>query len=157
MKKVMMALISLLVIFTMAIASANSDTVINPIPDEISALFDVPAWKGYSVPRSSQSSNTLAWCYDEAMDAGLVVQSNGNLHVLCLIERDSKGILRITARNYTIITGNSIPTIEIGEGATSHELAVGWNVPMFELHGCSGYYIAIGEFNGIWRIKTVLD
>ena len=157
MKKVMMVLISLLVIASIVVASAESNSVINPIPDEIAGLFDVPAWEGYEIPRTTANNRILAWRYDEEMDAGIVIQSNGKLHVVCLVERDSKGNLRITARNYTLVTGNRIPTIEVGEGSTSHELATDWGVQMFELYGCSGCYIAIGKFNGIWRVKTVLD
>lgn len=157
MKKVMMAIFLLFVMFSVATASAVADSVINPIPDEISRLFDVPAWDGYEIPITTSNDRKLAWHYDEGMDAGIVIQSKGGLHVVCIVERDSKGNLRITARNYTMVTGDRIPTIEVGEGSTSHELPVDWGVPMFELYGCSGYYIAIGKFNDVWRVKTVLD
>ena len=157
MKKMLLIILALFMLVVGGSALADERRVSNPVPDEIAKLFDVPAWEGYEIPRTTTDDRMLAWRYDEEMDAGIVIQSNGSLHVVCIVERDSKGNLRITARNYTMVTGDRIPTIEVGEGSTSHELSLGWGVPMFELYGCSGCYIAIGEFNSVWRVKTVLD
>ena len=126
----------------------------DPMPDEIAALFDVPAWEGYEV---MTGSNGLAWIYDESLEAGLVVMTNGSLEVVCLIEPDKKGNLRITQRNYTMVTSECGLILEVGYGTTSVENNAPWGLKrMFELYNVNDqYYICIGKFDDVWRVKVV--
>ena len=94
MKKFLSMLLAAMLTMTMLLAMA--DTVRNPMPDEIAELFEVSAWDGYEV---MNDDGRLAWTYSESLEAGLVVMTNGSLEVVCLIEPDKDGYLRITQRN----------------------------------------------------------
>lgn len=156
MKKMLTMLLALMMVLTTLPAMADKTAIRNPMPDEIAELFDVPAWEKYHV--MVDEDGWASWQYSEDMEAGVVVMTNGSLNVVCLIEPDSKGDLRITQRNYTMVVGDQAPTIELGFGSTSHEVATPWGEKwMFEMYNCSGYYIAFGKFNNVWRIKTVLN
>ena len=102
-------------------------------------------------------SGWAAWVYNESMDAGVVVMSNGSLHIVCLIEPDSKGNLRITQRNYKMVVGDEAPIVDWCYGTTPYELATPWGEHlMFEIVG-NGYYIAFGKFSGVWCVKTIIN
>ena len=150
MKKLLFALLAMLLVLT-ASALAEKET----LPDEIAELFDVPAWEDYHV--MTNSFGEQSWLYSEALDAGVVVMSDGALQIVCIVEPDKNGNLRITHRNYTMVTTDEGPTVELGMGTTTQELAAPWSERwMFELF-TSGYYIAFGKFDNGWRVKTVLN
>ena len=92
MKKMLSFLLAMLMLLG-AMPAMAEDAIRNPMPDEIAALFDVPAWDGFDVMVSD--SGWAAWVYDDSMDAGVAVMSNGSLHIVCLIEPDSKGNLYV--------------------------------------------------------------
>ena len=155
MKKFLSMLLAAMLMLTMLPAMAAE--VINPMPDEIAALFDVPAWEDYHVMTAFDGLHE-AWIYDDYLDAGLAVMTNGSLEVVCLIEPDLEGNLRITQRNYTLVTAQCDLMVEMGYGTTTQELAAPWGEKwMFELHNANGYYVAIGKFDGEWRVKTILN
>lgn len=155
MKKMLSFLLALLMTLTMLPAMADVPGR-DPMPDEIAELFDVPAWEGYEV---MTGSNGLAWIYDEGLEAGLVVMTNGSLEVVCLIEPDKKGNLRITQRNYTMITQECGVMLETGYGTTNQGVRAPWGEQwMFEVYNVNdAYYLGIGKFDGEWRVKTVLN
>lgn len=154
MKKMLSILLAVLMLMG-AMPAMAEDAIRNPMPDEIAALFDVPAWDGFDVMVSD--SGWAAWEYDDSMDAGVAVMSNGSLHIVCLIEPDSKGNLRITQRNYKMVVGNDVPSVDWSYGNTTHELTTPWEeTRMFEIVG-NGYYIAFGKFSGVWRVKTIIN
>ena len=133
---------------------AMADTVYNPMPDEIAELFDVPAWDGFEV---MADGGRLNWTYSEALNAGVVIMTNGSLHVVCIVEPDSKGNLRITQRNYTMVVGdNGCSWLGEGYGNTAQEIELPWGFKQgFEL--CTGGdMIFFAKFDGVWRIKVVL-
>ena len=136
-----------------AVAIENNET--NTIPKEITALFDVPAWEGFHVMKTDYGWSS--WVYQEQMDAGVVVMSNGSLNIVCIVEPDKNGKLRITQRNYKMVVGDEAPIVDWSYGTTPYELATPWGEHlMFEIQG-NGYYIAFGKFNGVWRVKTIID
>ncbi|MBQ2928587.1 MAG: hypothetical protein IJD99_00045 [Clostridia bacterium] len=155
MKKMLSFLLAMLMVLGAVPAMADVPGR-EPMPDEIAALFDVPAWEGYEV---MTGSNGLAWIYDESLEAGLVVMTNGSLEIVCLIEPDKKGNLRITQRNYTMITQECGVMLESGYGTTTQEVRAPWGEQwMFEVFNVNdAYYLAIGKFDGEWRVKTVLN
>ncbi len=155
MKKLLSLLLAMLMMMAAVPAMADVPGK-DPMPDEIAVLFDVPAWDGYEV---MLGSNGLAWVYDEGLEAGLVVMTNGSLEVVCLIEPDRNGNLRITQRNYTMVTQECDIMLEMGYGTTTQEVAAPWGEQwMFELYNVNdAYYIAVGKFDGEWRVKTVLN
>ena len=152
MKKFLSMLLAAMLTMTMLLAMA--DTVRNPMPDEIAELFEVSAWDGYEV---MNDDGRLAWTYSESLEAGLVVMTNGSLEVVCLIEPDKDGNLRITQRNYTMVTSECALMLEVGYGTTSVENYAPWGLKrMFELYNVNDqYYICIGKFDGVWRVKVV--
>lgn len=156
MKKMLSFLLAMLML--LSAVPAMADEAINPMPAEIAALFDVPAWDGYEVMTSFKGLHQ-AWIYSESLEAGLVVMTNGSLEVVCLIEPDKNGNLRITQRNYTMVTEQCDLMLEMGYGTTTQELAAPWGEQwMFEMYNVNdAYYIAIGKFDGEWRVKTVLN
>lgn len=152
MKKMLSFLLAMLMTLTMLPAMAE-DTIRNPMPDEIAALFDVPAWDGYGLLNEWQS-----WIYDEEQEAGVVIMTNGSLHVVCIVEPDKNGNLRITQRNYTMVVGdNDCSYLCGGYGNTAQEIDLPWGFkPGFEL--CTGSYMFFfAKFDGVWRIKVVLN
>ena len=158
MKKMLTLLLTLtlMLVLMMLPATAEYAEVHNPVPEEIQELFDVPAWENYHV--MVNEFGWASWNYSEELEAGIVVMSNGSLNVVCVIEPDKNGNLRITQRNYTMIYGDYAPTIELGYGSTTHEVATPWGEKlMFELYNTNGYHIAVGKFDGVWRVKTVMN
>lgn len=151
MKKMMSFLLAMLMLLgTMpAMAYGSHD----PMPAEMAALFEVPAWEGYELLNERES-----WIYDEEQEAGVVIMSNGSLHVVCIVEPDKKGNLRITQRNYTMVVGdNDCSYLCGGYGNTAQEIDLPWGFkPGFEL--CTGSYMFFfAKFDGVWRIKVVLN
>ena len=152
MLSVLMAMV-LMVGTVSAVAIENNET--NTIPKEITALFDVPVWEGFHVMTSEYGWSS--WVYQEQMEAGVVVMSNGSLNIVCIVEPDKNGNLRITQRNYKMVVGDEAPIVDWSYGTTPYELATPWGEHlMFEIQG-NGYYIAFGKFDGVWRVKTVID
>jgi hypothetical protein len=155
MKKMLSVLLAMVLMLgtVPAVAIENNET--NTIPKEIMALFDVPAWEGFQVMTNEYGWSS--WVYQEQMDAGVVVMSNGSLNIVCIVEPDKNGNLRITQRNYKMVVGDEAPIVDWCYGTTPYELATPWGEhPMFEIQG-NGYYIAFGKFDGVWRVKTVID
>lgn len=153
MKKFLSMLLAAMMTLTMLPAMA--DTVFNPMPDEIAELFEVSAWDGYEV---MNDGGRLAWTYSESLEAGVVIMTNGSLHVVCIVEPDKNGNLRITQRNYTMVVGNNgCSLLEPGYGNTAQEIELPWGFKEgFEL--CTGkYMIFFAKFDSVWRIKVVMD
>ena len=152
MKKMLSLLLAMLML--LAMLPAMADTVYNPMPDEMAGLFDVSAWDGYEV---MNDDGRLAWTYSESLEAGVVIMTNGSLHVVCIVEPDKEGNLRITQRNYTMVVGdNGCSWLESGYGNTAQEIELPWGIKEgFEL--CTGeYMLFFAKFDGVWRVKVVL-
>lgn len=156
MKKMLSLVFALMLTLTMIPARADG-VGSNPVPDKIAALLDVPAWENYEVMLGSDG--LPCWIYSDELEAGIVVMTNGSLEVVCLIEPDKEGNLRITQRNYTLVTKECALMLELGYGNTNQEVATPWGEQrMFDLYNVNdAYYIAIGKFDGEWRVKTVLN
>lgn len=152
MKKMLSFLLAMLTLLSVLPAMAYE--VYNPMPDDLAALFEVPAWEEYEV---MEHDGWQAWAYSEEMDAGAVVMSNGSLHIVCIVEPDKKGNLRITQRNYTMVVGDAVPSVQEGWGNLAQEIDQPWGTKlMFELN-TGDYMIAFGKFDGVWRVKVVLN
>ena len=156
MKKTLSFLLVLLMLLGTAPAMADGSGP-DPMPAEMAALFEVPAWSDYEVMKGYD--DVPLWIYDDSLDAGMVVMTNGSLEVVCIVEPDRAGNLRITQRNYTLVTQPCEMFLEMGYGTTTQELAAPWGEKwMFEMYNVNGrYYIGIGRFDGEWRIKSVLN
>ena len=151
MKKLLAMFLALLMMLSIVPAMAEIDT----LPEEIDELFDVPAWEGYHV--MNDCFGNKCWEYSDEMDAGIVVMTNGSLHVVCIVELDKNGNLRITQRNYKMVVGDEVSIVDWCYGTTPYELATPWGEHlMFEIQG-NGYNIAFGKFDGVWRVKTVIN
>ena len=106
-------LLMLAMLLALCTATALADTV----PEEIEALFDVPAWEGYQVARSNTEGEGYA-CFlaDEGViidgePLGMVIVQKGEHNVLCVLQKRS-GQWRITGRNHNAVPdGDIIPTI----------------------------------------------
>ncbi len=156
MKKMLTMLLALMMALTMLPAMADGSGP-DPMPKEMAALFEVPAWRDYEVMKGY--NDVPVWIYDDGLEAGMVVMTNGSLEVVCIVEPDKKGNLRITQRNYTLVTQPCDMFLEIGYGTTTQEITAPWGEKrMFEMFNVNEkYYIGIGKFDGVWRIKTVLN
>ena len=156
MKKMLTMLLALMMALTMLPAMADGSGP-DPMPKEMAALFEVPAWRDYEVMKGY--NDVPVWIYDDGLEAGMVVMTNGFLEVVCIVEPDKKGNLRITQRNYTLVTQPCDMFLEIGYGTTTQEITAPWGEKrMFEMFNVNEkYYIGIGKFDGVWRIKTVLN
>lgn len=151
MKKMLSFLLAMLML--LSVVPAMADEAANPMPDKIAALFDVPAWEDYELLNVWQS-----WTYSEEQDAGVVIMTNGSLHVVCIVEPDKNGNMCITQRNYTMVVGdNGCSYLGEGYGNTAQEIDLPWGFkPGFEL--CTGGYdFFFAKFDGVWRIKVVLN
>lgn len=156
MKKMLSFLLAMLMLLgTVPVIADGSGP--DPMPAEMAALFEVPAWSDYEVMKGYDE--VPLWIYDDSLDAGMVVMTNGSLEVVCIVEPDREGNLRITQRNYTLVTQPCEMFLEMGYGTTTQELAAPWGEKwMFEMYNVNGrYYIGIGKFDGEWRIKSVLN
>ncbi len=156
MKKMLSFLLAMLMLLGTVHAMADGSGP-DPMPAEMAALFEVPAWSDYEVMKGYD--DVPLWIYDDSLDAGMVVMTNGSLEVVCIVEPDREGNLRITQRNYTLVTQPCEMFLEMGYGTTTQELAAPWGEKwMFEMYNVNGrYYIGIGKFDGEWRIKSVLN
>ena len=145
MKKLLFALLALLLVLT-ASALADKET----LPDEIADLFDVPAWEDYEVPYTTKNPDMLAYLWLEHSDCGLVLQKKGDKNVLCLIERNKDGEMRIVGRNYQAVRGNDVPIFD-STPYEGNELGV-----TMEVHG-GDYELCLLKISGQWRVTTVYD
>lgn len=149
MKKFLSMILTLMLTLTMlpAIADGAKDS----LPEEIAALFEVPAWEVYEVPYTTKHPDKLAYIWVEHADFGLVLQSKPGLNVLCVIERDKEGIMRITQRNYTMIFGDYVPAFDSTPYQTPSE-----NTVTLDIYG-DDYFYDIRKIKGVWRVTTVKD
>ncbi len=149
MKRFLTMLLALMMTLTMlpAMAEGAKET----LPEEIAALFDVPAWEEYEVPYTTKNPNKLAYIWLDHSDFGLVLQSKKGLNVLCVIERDKEGVMRITARNYTMIFGEYVPIFDSTPYQTPSE-----NTVTLDIYG-DDYYFDMRKTKGVWRVTTVRD
>lgn len=146
MKKMMSFLLTVLML--LGAVPAMADGLYEPMPAEIAALFEVSAWEEYEL---------MNWLWSEEQNAAVVVMSNGELHIVCIVEPDKKGNMRITQRNYTMVTTPDAPYISESHAPTAQEIDTPWgNKMLFELH-LNGYMVSFGKFDGVWRIKVVLN
>ena len=146
MKKMLSFLLTLLML--LGTSPAMADGLYEPMPAEIAALFEVPAWEEYEV---------MNWLWSEEQNAAVVVMTNDDLHIVCIVEPDKKGNMRITQRNYTIVTTPDAPYISESYAPTAQEIDTPWgHKRLFELH-LNGYMVSFGKFDGVWRIKVVLN
>ncbi len=149
MKKLLATLLALLMTLTMLPALSENTGVKETLPVEIAALFDVPAWEAYEVPYTTMHPDKLAYIWLEHADFGLVLQRKQGLNVLCLIERDKTGVMRITARNYTMILGDYVPAFDSTPYQTPSESTV-----TLDVYG-DNYYFDMRRIKGVWRVTTV--
>ena len=146
MKKTLSFLLVLLML--LGTVPAMADGLYEPMPAEIAALFEVPAWEEYEV---------MNWLWSEEQNAAVVVMTNDDLHIVCIVEPDKKGNMRITQRNYTMVTTPDAPYISESYAPTAQEIDTPWGRKrLFELH-LNGYMVSFGKFDGVWRIKVVLN
>ena len=146
MKKTLSFLLVLLML--LGTAPAMADGVYEPMPAEIAALFEVPAWEEYE---------GMNWLWSEEQNAAVVVMTNDDLHIVCIVEPDKKGNMRITQRNYTMVVGDGDAYLDTGYGNTAQEISLPWGDRWgFELH-TGGYMIFFAKYDGVWRIKVVLN
>ena len=146
MKKTLSFLLVLLML--LGTAPAMADGLYEPMPAEIAALFEVPAWEEYEV---------MNWLWSEEQNAAVVVMTNDDLHIVCIVEPDKKGNMRITQRNYTMVVGDGDAYLDTGYGNTAQEISLPWGDRWgFELH-TGGYMIFFAKYDGVWRIKVVLN
>ena len=157
MKKMLSFLLAMLMLLCAMPALAADGRGPDPMPEEMAALFEVPAWDNYEVMKGY--NDEPVWIYDDDLEAGMVVMTNGSLQVVCIVEPDKEGNLRITQRNYTLVTEQCEMFLEMGYGTTTQEIAAPWGEQwMFEMYNVNGqYYIGIGKFDGQWRVKSVLN
>ena len=147
MKKMLSFLLAMLMLLGMVPATAD-EGIGTPMPAEIATLFEVPAWEEYEV---------MNWLWSEKQNAAVVVMTNGDLHIVCIVEPDKNGNMRITQRNYTMVTTPDAPNISESYAPTAQEIDTPWGDKMlFELH-LNGYMVSFGKFDGVWRIKVVLN
>lgn len=111
MKKILAMLLALAIV--LCALPVMADTV----PAEIRALFEVPAWEGYEIARSSSGGGEAAFFLAEegvivgGNPLGLVIVRKGNHNVLCVLQKRN-GAWRITGRNHNAIPdGDDIPCI----------------------------------------------
>ncbi|MBQ3157666.1 MAG: hypothetical protein IJB81_12275 [Clostridia bacterium] len=149
MKKLLTMLLALLLALCVLPAMAETTMEKDTLPEEIADLFDAPAWAGYQVPYTSKRPEMLAYIWLEYFDCGLVLQSNGQLKALCLIERSSKGEMRITARNFRAVRGESVPIFDSTP-------VNGTNNVVLEMYG-EDYMLAFSKVNGQWRVVHLYD
>ena len=149
MKKFLSMLLAVLQLLPMLPAMA--DGAKETLPEEIAALFDVLAWKEYEVPYTTANPNKLAYIWIDHADFGLVLQSKKGLNVLCVIERSSEGVLRITQRNYTMIPDDYVPIFDSTPYQTPTE-----NTVTIDIYG-DDYYYDMRKIKGVWRVTTVKD
>ena len=146
MKKMLSFLLALLML--LGAVNAMADGLYDPMPEKIAALFEVPAWEGFDV---------MNWLWSEEQNAAVVVMTNGSLHIVCIVEPDKDGSMRITQRNYTMVTTPDAPYISESHAPTAQEIDTPWGRKMlFELR-LTGYMVSFGKFDGVWRIKVVLN
>ena len=146
MKKLLLALLTTLLVLTAA--SALADT----LPDEIAELFDVPAWKGYEVPYTNEKPDKLAYLWLEHSDCGLVLQQKGSKNVLCLIERNREGEMRIVARNFNALRDDDyVPIFDSDPHVTDDEKGV-----IIYVYG-KDYVMNFLKIQGQWRIVEIQD
>ena len=146
MKKMLSFLLAMLML--LGAVPAVADGLYEPMPAEIAALFEVPAWEEYEL---------MNWMWSEKQNAAVVVMTDGELHIVCIVEPDKNGNMRITQRNYTMVTTPDAPYISESYAPTAQEIDTPWGDKMlFELH-LNGYMVSFGKFDGVWRIKVVLN
>lgn len=146
MKKLLLALLTTLLVLTAA--SALADT----LPDEIAELFDVPAWEGYEVPYTNEKPDRLAYLWLEHSDCGLVLQKKGDKNVLCLIERNSAGKMRIVGRNFNALRDDDyVPIFDSDPHVTDDEKGV-----IIYVYG-KDYVMNFLKIQGQWRIVEIQD
>ena len=146
----MKKLLSFLLAIWMLLGAAPviADGLYEPMPAEIAALFEVSAWDGYEV---------MNWLWSDTQNAAVVVMTNDELHIVCIVEPDQNGNMRITQRNYTMVVGDNDAFLMEGFGDTAQEIDLPWGHKWgFEVH-TGGYSITFAKFDGIWRIKVVLN
>lgn len=149
MKKMLTQLLVLMLTLMMLPVMAEGGAVTPTLPDEIADLFDVPAWEGYHVPCTSMYPDRLAYVWDEYGDCGLVLMTNGKVNVLCLIERDSKGAMRITGRNYYAIRGEYVPCFDTTPDQPNKSVTM-------DVYG-DDYLLCFSQNSGEWRIAALYD
>ena len=148
MKKMLTLILALMLTMTMLPALAEA-TAVQKLPDEIADLFDVPAWEGYHVPCTSKYPDRLAYVWDEYGDCGLVLMTNGKVNVLCLIERTSKGGMRIAGRNYYAVRGAYVPGFDTTPDQPNKSVTL-------DVFG-DDYLLCISKASGEWRVAAVYD
>lgn len=146
MKKMLSFLLTILML--LGAVPVLADGLYEPMPAEIAALFEVPAWEEYEV---------MNWLWSEEQNAAVVVMTNDDLHVVCIVEPDKKGNMRITQRNYTMVVGDGGAFLMEGFGDTAQEIDLPWGHKWgFEVH-TGGNCITFAKFDGVWRVKVVLN
>lgn len=109
MKKMLTMILALMMLVAAIPAQADEPAMRNPIPEEIAALFDVPAWEDYYIPVCTDLPDYYA--FTQSGDGALIVlrKDSDNRNVLCLLEYKS-GKWRISARNFEALPrGEEVP------------------------------------------------
>lgn len=148
MKKLLTMFLAMMLILTMTPAMAEKET----LPAEIADLFDVPAWEEYEVPYTTSKPDKLAYIWLEHSDCGMVYLRKENLGVLCLIERNKDGEMRITARNFRALRDDDyVPIFDSDPYETDAERGV-----LIHVYG-EDYVMLFLETQGQWRIVEIQD
>ncbi len=148
MKKLLTMFLALMMVLTMVPAMAEKET----LPEEIADLFDVPAWAEYEVPYTTEKPDKLSYIWIDYQDCGMVYLTKENLGVLCLIERNRDGELRITARNFKALRdADYVPIFDSNPYETDDESSV-----VIYVYG-EDYVLDFRKTKGQWRIVEIQD
>ncbi|MBQ8200259.1 MAG: hypothetical protein IJZ74_00675 [Clostridia bacterium] len=101
MKKLFLLFLALVLMCSAAVAETPPEAV-NPVPDEILALFNGPAWVEYHIPRVTGMPEYYAFTHyvdASGYGAGLIILRKDDRNVLCLLEY-LDGRWRVTGRNH---------------------------------------------------------
>ena len=153
MKKMLTMLLALLMLLTAL--PVQAEQMHNPIPQEILALFDVPAWDNYYIPTVTDHPNYYAFTKTDEIDgycAGLIIlrEEREQRNVLCLLEKKD-GKWRITARNHEALPrGEMVPYLYC---EMNDQLEVHWGDVEAETGGALYFSLVDGQ----WLLSHVMD
>ena len=146
MKKLLLALLALMLLALPAMA----EEMRNPIPEEISALFEVSAWDAYYIPKVSNTPDYYA--YVQNGDAALIIlrEESEKRNVLCLVEKKN-GEWRITARNHEALPrSEEVPYLY---SEMPGQMEVHWGNWGEGTYGC----VYFTQEDGAWLLHHVQD
>ena len=153
MKKMLSFLLAM--VLALSALPALADGMKNPIPDEIAALFDVPAWAEYHIPVCTDHPDYYAYARTDEVNgycAALIIlrKESEQRNVLCLLEKKD-GQWRITGRNHEALPrGEEVPYLYC---EMNDQLEVHWGNWEQGDYGC----VYFTREDGAWLLRHVQD